>query len=75
MNENAYSASTPVQVSSGNAGTGELTTSSIDSPGQLNIYEVDFDNNVAYIVPSVSSSAKNSESKEDDDAEIYHVLI
>lgn len=61
--ENTYVASTPVQVS-------DMTT--INEDGRLNIYEVDFDNDVAYIVPTVAPSTK-SISKED--AEIYQVWV
>lgn len=76
--ENTYVASTPIQVSSGFvAGTGGGdSTLTAESPGQLNIYEVDFENDVAYIVPSVTTvpcSSVKSATECKDDAEIYHV--
>lgn len=79
--ENTYVASTPIQVSSGfvsGSGARGDSTLTAESPGQLNIYEVDFDNNVAYIVPSVttvpsSCSVKSGAVECKDDAEIYHV--
>lgn len=70
--ENAYVASTPAQVSSNGGGCATTATNAAGlDPGQLNIYEVDFDNNVAYIVPSVVVLATKNSSQ--DDAEIYQV--
>lgn len=71
--ENAYVASTPVQVSQTTTAAANAAAAGLD-PGQLNIYEVDFDNNVAYIVPSVVVLATKNSSSEDD-AEIYQVNI
>lgn len=64
--ENTYVVSTPVQVSNNGSVVGSSESSL--NPGQLNIYEVDFDNDVAYIVPTVTNVTCTNE-----DAEIYQV--
>lgn len=63
--ENTYVVSTPIQVR-------EPAPRSAD--GSLQIYEVDFDNNVAYIIPNVSTCVLATP-RHKDDAEIYHVMI